>query len=921
MILYYNIILYVGRENLPLRGGRGTNLKLVRECFTVIPQSYGTPLIATREAKMFGATGGDQSSSALSEVSAGFDEVSREQLDKIKARTMYNMVEPIDGDEKKLIYLTPMQATLLSREPASLKKMLGYLEIGEPQLVVNLLSSLGFSKMVKAYGPKGFDNFRRVDWAAGFVSERGAFLSKQEESEAIKQIELFMANVLIPLAVQTRAVVICCAVTPLCILSTCFLRVCARRSAKWGGKRPFTVLSVAHADADVYGNRNADAYWKELSGKSRNWMLRDAMILKYYQNFYADKGISSIPHKDNDLDRNATHFIIGGILCDKTGTEDYAPFDNFTSEMVRTLTVKLPSIAIKTANSNKFPNIVLRSALQASQSGTPTLFLDFRKRPTLSPTSDRGKLIEEAKEKFTEHCEALMANGTPETMESCTIAYFHDVLTGDGSHLTTEVSSRGNVRSKSGSSCKQPLHAAIREANCEDSDMGGQKINSTSTLVRATPQQIQDVADWIAHQYFKYAFEICDDEQKKGLEYYELFEDYLSALSSCGFELLSSEHTYHANVCDIEGISKLIDRLVRLDRLPKENPVEGLLLLRSAWCDYDVAMVLASRYKCWCKLMFVLQLILSWLVVALSAASTFIETSTFADVTNISREDSYRLSFVIVESVFGVSLALSMLLSLASLVDSKNKWRALRSGAGSLQATIWMYRTRVGPFEIDESTEVNFAVPEDALMKALTKFREDLITGANLGSSNFHRKHPRSVYKHFQFEGQPEPNGDDFHSPLQPQLYIQQRVEPALNFYALRIPRYNRCGKVYTVLIVLLSIMASVLARYKFVSLVVMATTGSAMVTSWVEFTDLSSKNRRYTRTVNTLKNILDWWSSISDVRKASRDAIAHLIMACESTIAEEQIGWTSVNAKQSAQLKANGKSPSNEGKVRVVPS
>ena len=27
-------------------------------------------------------------------TAAGFDEVSREQLDKIKARTMYNMIEP-----------------------------------------------------------------------------------------------------------------------------------------------------------------------------------------------------------------------------------------------------------------------------------------------------------------------------------------------------------------------------------------------------------------------------------------------------------------------------------------------------------------------------------------------------------------------------------------------------------------------------------------------------------------------------------------------------------------------------------------------------------------------------------------------------------------------------------------------------------
>ena len=53
-----------------------------------------------------------------SQVTAGFDEVSREQLDKIKARTMYNMVEPIDGGTKKVLFLTNNQATLLAKESA-----------------------------------------------------------------------------------------------------------------------------------------------------------------------------------------------------------------------------------------------------------------------------------------------------------------------------------------------------------------------------------------------------------------------------------------------------------------------------------------------------------------------------------------------------------------------------------------------------------------------------------------------------------------------------------------------------------------------------------------------------------------------------------------------------------------------------------
>ena len=61
---------------------------------------------------------------------------------------------------------------------------------------------------------------------------------------------------------------------------------------------------------------------------------------------------------------------------------------------------------------------------------------------------------------------------------------------------------------------------------------------------------------------------------------------------------------------------------MQLDRLPKENSLEGLLLLRSAWRDHDVAMLLAGRYKRVCKAAFLMQLLLGWAAVALSTFTT-----------------------------------------------------------------------------------------------------------------------------------------------------------------------------------------------------------------------------------------------------------------------------------------------------------
>ena len=63
----------------------------------------------------------------------------------------------------------------------------------------------------------------------------------------------------------------------------------------------------------------------------------------------------------------------------------------------------------------------------------------------------------------------------------------------------------------------------------------------------------------------------------------------------------------------------IVGQLVRLDRLPKQNPLEGLLLLQEAWKSHDIAVHLADYYKIVSKFLFMLQLVVVWLI-------TFTET-------------------------------------------------------------------------------------------------------------------------------------------------------------------------------------------------------------------------------------------------------------------------------------------------------
>ena len=65
-------------------------------------------------------------------------DISQEQLQMIKARTMFQMTEEIDdgggGKRKRLLFLTNTQAELLSGSSASIQKMLDALEIPKPKL-------------------------------------------------------------------------------------------------------------------------------------------------------------------------------------------------------------------------------------------------------------------------------------------------------------------------------------------------------------------------------------------------------------------------------------------------------------------------------------------------------------------------------------------------------------------------------------------------------------------------------------------------------------------------------------------------------------------------------------------------------------------------------------------------------------------
>jgi len=74
----------------------------------------------------------------------------------------------INGEKRKLLFLTNQQADLLSNTKGSMEKILDAFEVPKPKLVINLLKSLGTSSW--------FDGFSK-DTPSGTVLGRGLIMN------------------------------------------------------------------------------------------------------------------------------------------------------------------------------------------------------------------------------------------------------------------------------------------------------------------------------------------------------------------------------------------------------------------------------------------------------------------------------------------------------------------------------------------------------------------------------------------------------------------------------------------------------------------------------------------------------------------------------------------------------------------------
>ena len=308
-------------------------------------------------------------------------------------------------------------------------------------------------------------------------------------------------------------------------------------------------------------------------------------------------------------------------ICNNQRHFDAKPGDDLRTELMRFLAGSVPSIALRTAYTDKFlpsaSDKTWQTCLNQANSGTELLLLDLRKRYREAPGhgwASRAEYIEYAWAKHLEACDALCARDLCESFDVCSVAHAHAFLFGDFCHAHQD--SNGRIEQTRG----HPLHEAIRLARKERKN----QVSSTDNpegVWEATEMQVMDVARRLAGR-------IMDDcrsslgeaREDEGLR--KLYAQKAVELPLLIRNVLMNPHTHQVNIHDMDEARHRVNNLVQSDRLPKRNSLEGLLLLQQAWCECDIAHYLANRYKRYTKIVYVSQLMLAWLIIVVSQVQT-----------------------------------------------------------------------------------------------------------------------------------------------------------------------------------------------------------------------------------------------------------------------------------------------------------
>jgi hypothetical protein len=525
--------------------------------------------------------------------------------------------------------------------------------------------------------------------------------------------------------------------------------------------------------------------------------------------------------------------------------------------------------------------------------------------------------------------------------DNCMLAHFKMIIDADFSSAT--IGPNGEALKKGGIDAREkivdgqasntlPLFQMIKRMELNEVSTGDGLSNSDK-------KAIERVTSFLAYEDLRQHWEATSQDDKDKIKAQfgittgeEFYMEAIRDKSNYWNDMLKSPYMKGASVHDLAGVRNLVDSLTRADRLPKRNTYETLLILRDAWCVYDLFTFYASKMKARAKYSYVVFLSNGLFLTYLSVYGSALVEYGLPPTVNILQKTFDSVSL----TLFLFSLLGSLIAGYIAYVDPVKRWKELRLLSQQLKRDIWQFRSRTGKFRTatrDGAGKKRFA--ERVLRARIMMYREQALERANAKGFDMLKEPKERIFVHGQFSLPHRPQGccksrgiehiehrdDNFYSPVKPEEYLEWRLKPLLKFYRRRLPMYARGDGISHALLSIYAMLSAVLSYGNMTAAVALLAQVSSIQLNFMEFNDVKKKLMRYNGIIAGLENKILWWNSLTKVEKASQLTVNELVNGVEEMIAGEQQAWLAAHMKQKDEKNEATKKPEkNKAKVQDDP-
>eukprot|EP00438_Fugacium_kawagutii_P007866 Skav210131 [mRNA] locus=scaffold2194:433625:440110:+ [translate_table: standard] len=289
----------------------------------------------------------------------------------------------IDNVSRRVLWLTNREADVLAKEDGIDEKILSAFCVKHrPKLVINLCMSTGFRdhvSKVDSFAPGKSAGMIGAGTDLGKKRKNSPFCEngQETEDEVEQRLALFMEIVIIPLAEETNALILCSAIFGMCALTRALTKVVSANSQRWPNGKPFTIIYATPLMFHLYFSKKKVRWWERLRGGTQRWKDSDGPLEEAVEKRKKDDpklpDDKKLPHLQTDLDESGENFILVDSL---TGAElDHClPFNNLMTVLLSHFWQRFPVFAIKTGGGIR-PDMLNGAAadpssLQATKSWT-----------------------------------------------------------------------------------------------------------------------------------------------------------------------------------------------------------------------------------------------------------------------------------------------------------------------------------------------------------------------------------------------------------------------------------------------------------------------------------------------------------------------------------------------------------------------